>query len=328
MEIILELRNLGKYFPVSRSFLKYNKKNYVVRAVDDITLNIYKGETIGIVGESGSGKTTLGRLILRIYSPSAGNVIYNGTDISSLSDKDLLSFRKKLQMVFQDPLSSLDPRMTVRDILEEPMKIHELGSEEVIEKRIDELIGLVGLNTRHKNRYPHEFSGGQRQRIGIARALSTEPDVIVCDEPVSSLDVSIQGQIVNLLKEMQSKFNLTYVFITHNMTMVRHISHRIAVMYMGKIVELMERDVIFENAKHPYTQALIASVPSHKRAHKNKKNKPILKGEIPSLTSIPDGCCFHPRCPIAEDQCKQIVPLLEEKEKGHFAACHLVPKNS
>lgn len=327
MEIIVELKNLGKYFPVNKNFLKCNPNGYLVRAVDNITLNIYKGETIGIVGESGSGKTTFGRLILRIYTPSTGNVIYNGTDISSLSDKDLLSFRKKLQMVFQDPLSSLNPRMTVRDILEEPMKIHHLGSEEAIGKKIDELIGLVGLNTGHKNRYPHEFSGGQRQRIGIARALSTEPDVIVCDEPVSSLDVSIQGQIINLLKEMQLKFNLTYVFITHNMTMVRHISHRIAVMYMGKIVELMERDGVFENAKHPYTQALIASVPSHKRVPKNKKKKPILKGEIPSLTSLPAGCCFHPRCPVAEEQCKQIVPLLEEKERGHFAACHLVPKN-
>lgn len=325
MKIIVEVKNIKKYFPVNKNFLSNNRNNRNVKAVDNVTLSIAKGETIGIVGESGSGKTTLGRLILRIYTPTEGNVIYNGVDISDISYADFQPYKKKLQMIFQDTLSSLNPRMTVKDILEEPMQIHSLGDKEERDGRINKLLGLVGLHKGHKNRYPHEFSGGQRQRIGIARALATEPEVIVCDEPVSSLDVSIQAQIINLLKEMQSVFNLTYIFITHNIVMVRHISHRVAIMYMGKIVELMESDVIFKNPLHPYTQALISSVP--KTMPKRQACKDFLKGEI-STTSLPSGCRFHPRCPLAEEKCRQIDPVLEEKEKNHFVACHRVSKTS
>lgn len=324
MKPIVELKNIRKYFPVNKNILSNKVSSEKVMAVDNISIHINKGETFGIVGESGSGKTTLGRLILRIYTPTTGNVIFNGTDISGISYKDFKPYQKKLQMIFQDPLSSLNPRMTVKDILEEPMHIHNIGTSPARESKINELLGLVGLQKEHKNRYPHEFSGGQRQRIGIARALATEPDVIVCDEPVSSLDVSIQAQIINLLKDMQSAFNLTYIFITHNIIMVRHISHRVGIMYMGRIVELMERDVIFKNPLHPYTQALISSVP--KGTLDKKSENLVLKGEIPNLTSLPSGCRFHPRCPFAEDQCAKNDPLLEEKEKGHFVACHLVKK--
>lgn len=324
MKIIVDVKNAKKYFPINKSFLSNNRNMENVKAVDNVTLSIIKGETIGVVGESGSGKTTLGRLILHIYTPTEGNVIYNGVDISNISYSDFQPYKKKLQMIFQDPLSSLNPRMTVKDILEEPMRIHNLGTTEERDGKINKLLGLVGLHKGHKNRYPHEFSGGQRQRIGIARALATEPEVIVCDEPVSSLDVSIQAQIINLLKEMQSVFNLTYIFITHNIVMVRHISHRVAIMYMGKIVELMESDVIFKNPLHPYTKALISSVPQ--AIPKRKTGKDILWGEISTLTSLPSGCRFHPRCPLAEETCRQIDPALEEKEKNHFVACHRVSK--
>lgn len=321
-ECIVSVKNLTKCFQLKKNFMDFNKRDEFVNAVENISLNIHKGETIGIVGESGSGKTTLGKLILRLYKPTTGNVIYNGEEITNLEEHQLFAIRKKLQMIFQDPLSSLNPRMTVREILEEPMMIHAMGDSPKRNKKITELMDLVGLSPLLKNRYPHEFSGGQRQRIGIARALSTEPEVIVCDEPVSSLDVSIQAQIINLLEQLQSKFKLTYIFITHNITMVRHISHRVAIMYMGQIVELMEGSEIFKNALHPYTKALINSVPLN--VPKKREKEHLLKGEIPGPLSIPSGCRFHTRCPFAEQKCREEIPVFEEKEKGHFAACHLI----
>lgn len=321
---IVNIKNITKNFPLKKNFMSFSSKVDYVNAVENVSLIIYKGETIGIVGESGSGKTTLGKLILRVYKPTTGNVIYNGDDITNLDEAQLFPLRRKLQMVFQDPLSSLNPRMTVREILEEPMIIHAVGNSMERNKNVDELLDFVGLSQVIKNRYPHEFSGGQRQRIGIARALATKPEVVVCDEPVSSLDVSIQAQIINLLEQLQQQFKLTYVFVTHNMMMVRHISHRVGIMYMGQIVELMEGNVIIEKSLHPYTRALIHSIPSNSPV--KKSHEQVLKGEIPSPLSVPPGCRFHTRCPLAEERCRVEIPVFEEKEKDHFVACHLVPK--
>lgn len=314
---LIEVRNLKQYFDINMGFFSTKP----LKAVDDISFSIKQGETLGLVGESGCGKTTAGRSILHLYQPTAGEVIYRGKKIETKSD--IREFRKKATMVFQDPYSSLDPRMTVADIIGEPLDIHKMySSKEERRERILTLMEHVGLNSEHAARYAHEFSGGQRQRVGIARALAVNPDFIVCDEPVSALDVSIQAQVINMFGELQEKMNLTYLFIAHDLLVVRHISDRIAVMYLGHMVELASADEIYNRPLHPYTQALISAVPvpDPKVAKANKRI--TLTGEIPSPLNTPSGCPFHTRCPYATDLCKEVVPAFEEIEKGRFVACH------
>ena len=314
---LIEVKHLKQYFDINTGFFQTKP----LKAVDDISFSIREGETLGLVGESGCGKTTAGRSILNLYKPTAGEIIYRGKKIATKSD--IREFRKKATMVFQDPYSSLDPRMTVADIIGEPLDIHKMySSQEERRERILSLMEHVGLNSEHAARYAHEFSGGQRQRVGIARALAVRPDFIVCDEPVSALDVSIQAQVINMFDELQEKMNLTYLFIAHDLLVVRHISDRIAVMYLGHMVELADADAIYERPLHPYTKALISAVPvpDPKVAKANKRIS--LTGEIPSPLNTPSGCPFHTRCPYATDLCKEAVPAFEEIEKGRFVACH------
>ncbi|MFM6929219.1 MAG: ABC transporter ATP-binding protein [Bdellovibrio sp.] len=317
-EIILEAKNIKKYFPIKKGLLLREVAS--VKAVDDVSLAIRKGETFGLVGESGCGKSTLGRTLIRLYEPTAGTIQFEGQDFLKLKGDGLRKKRKDMQMIFQDPYASLDPRMTVGQIIRQPMDIHNVDTPENRTKRVLELIELVGLRKSAVNRYPHEFSGGQRQRICIARAIALNPELIICDEPVSALDVSIQAQILNLLEDLQQKLGLTYIFISHDLSVIEHICDRIAVMYLGKIVEIADRDELFKNPTHPYTQALIGAIP--RVGHGKKKIKKSLGGEVPSPINPPSGCSFHTRCPYVMDICKSKVPVLEGAN-NHLKACWL-----
>nr|WP_295905880.1 dipeptide ABC transporter ATP-binding protein [uncultured Bdellovibrio sp.] len=317
-EIILEAKNVKKHFPIRKGLLLREVAS--VKAVDDVSLVVRKGETLGLVGESGCGKSTLGRTLIRLYEPTAGAINFDGQDFLGLKGEALRKKRKNMQMIFQDPYASLDPRMTVGQIIRQPMDIHGVGSVAERNQRVLELIELVGLRKAHVNRYPHEFSGGQRQRISIARAIALNPELIICDEPVSALDVSIQAQILNLLKDLQEKLKLTYVFISHDLSVIEHTCDRIAVMYLGKIVEIADRDELFRNPQHPYTQALIGAIP--RVGQGKKKMKKSLSGEVPSPINPPSGCAFHPRCPYKMDICASQTPTLDGTGT-HKKACWL-----
>lgn len=316
---LLEVKNLKQYFQIKGEGLF--EKNKEVKAVDDISFHINQGETLGIVGESGCGKSTTGRAILRLNKVTSGEINFQGEDILKVSKKEMRKLRKKIQVIFQDPYASLNPKQTVGDILYEALAIQDVVPKKQRKDRITELLAEVGLPADAADRYPHEFSGGQRQRIGISRALAVDPEIIVCDEAVSALDVSVQAQVLNLLKRLQDEFNLTYLFISHDLGVVRHISDRVIVMYLGKIVEIATKDQLFEKPQHPYTQALLSSIPE---IGKKKKDRIILKGDVPSPLNPPTGCRFHTRCPLAMDICKQKEPKLLETEFGHKVACHLV----
>ena len=320
-DILLEVKNLKKHFVQNKGFLKGKKS--VVKAVDGVDFFIYKGETLGIVGESGCGKSTTGKMIMQLLEPTEGEVFFEGADIVKMPPNDIRHLRKEFQMIFQDPYASLNPGMKVREILREPFIIHGYNRKD-IDAKVTELLKVVGLNSYHADRYPHEFSGGQRQRIGIARALALNPKLIVADEPVSALDVSIQSQILNLMKDLQKSFNLTYLFIAHDLSVVEHISDRIAVMYLGNIVELADKQSLYKEPLHPYTQALLSAIPVPNP--KVKKERIILKGDIPSPANPPKGCVFHTRCPLVMGSCKTIKPQLKEVESNHFVACHLYNK--
>lgn len=313
--VLIEVKDLSKHFNVGR--------NLVLKAVDDVTFNIYKGETFGVVGESGCGKTTCGRTVLGMYDATKGQVLYEGKDIHSMNKKERFDFKKKAQYIFQDPYASLDPRMTIGSIIAEGMDVHFKMTEEERQNKIDRLLNIVGLNKEHGARFPHELSGGQRQRVGIARSLAVEPEFIVCDEPISALDVSIQAQIVNLLNKLQNEMGLTYMFISHDLSMVKHISDRIAVMYLGSVAELAQADMIYEDSLHPYTQALISAIPVPD-PHVGRQNKRIrIEGEVPSPINVPPGCKFADRCPKCMDICRKENPRLREVKPEHFVACHL-----
>ena len=315
---LVEARGLKKYFPVKE---KLGRVKYI-HAVENVSLHIDEGETLGLVGESGCGKTTLGRTLLRLYEPSGGQIFYRGEDITKA---DMLPLRRKMQIIFQDPAGSLNPRMTVSEIIAEPIDIHGLAESKAARKeKVDSLLSLVGLNSEHANRYPHEFSGGQQQRVGIARALAVEPEFIVCDEPVSALDVSIQSQIVNILEDMQKELRLTYLFISHDISVVRHISQRIGVMYLGHLVELAASFELCQNPLHPYTRALLSAVPIPDPQFTRNRKRLILKGEIPNPMDLSPGCCFSSLCPQARDGCREKVPELTEQGPGHMVACHFI----
>ena len=325
---LLEVENLRKYFPVKGN--KLLEKKYV-QAVEAVSLSIYKGETLGLVGESGCGKTTLGRTIIRLYEPTSGRIVYDGTPIYD-SEKNIsvkmLPYRRKMQIIFQDPSGSLDPRMTVGEIIGEALDIHGLApSKKERTERIRQLLEEVGLNTEHANRFPHEFSGGQQQRVGIARALAVDPEFIVCDEPISALDVSIQSQVVNMLEDLQTNKGLTYLFIAHDVSVVRHISDRIGVMYLGCLVELAESHELCNHPIHPYTKTLLSAVPLPDPEKSRARQRILLEGDIPSPINPPSGCRFHTRCPYATDRCRQEMPVLKEYGPGHFGACHLLEQN-
>ncbi|WP_409274087.1 ABC transporter ATP-binding protein [Neobacillus sp. SCS-31] len=319
-EAILKVENIKKHFPISNP-LPFKKSTQSVKAVDGVSFDVYPGETLGIVGESGCGKSTMARLINQLIRPTDGKVLFKGQDLANLADKDLRVSRKSIQMVFQNPYASLDPRKTIRQLLAEPLEIHQVGDRKSRNERVIELLEVVGLNSYHADRYPHEFSGGQRQRINIARALALNPDVIICDEPVSALDVSVQAQVINLLKDLQEKFGLTYIFISHDLNVVRYMCDRIAVMYLGKIVEIGTYKEIYENPLHPYTKALLSAVPTE--SPYEKKERIILTGDVPSPVNPPSGCHFHKRCPFAMDICKTAVPVLEQRDLQQKVACHL-----
>lgn len=315
---LLKVENLVKSFPIHGGL--FSREIASVKAVQDISFEIKKGETLGLVGESGCGKSTLGRCIVRLHDTTSGKIIYNGKDITHIEGDELREIRKKIQIIFQDPYASLNPRMTIGAILEEPLIIHNLfDSVKDRQDRIRELIDLVGLRPEHLNRYPHEFSGGQRQRVGIARALAVNPELIVCDEPVSALDVSIQAQVINLLMELQQKLGLTYVFIAHDLKVVEHVSNRVAVMYLGKIVEMADAEELYKNPKHPYTKALLSAIPVPDP--RRKEERIILTGDVPSPINPPSGCHFHPRCPSAGPECKTQTPVLQTTGNNHIASC-------
>ena len=319
MSALLEVKHLKKYFPITGGFIK--KKIGDVKAVDDVSFYVNERETLGIVGESGCGKSTMGRSVLRLVEPTEGEVIFDGTDVRALNPKELRAFRKNMQIVFQDPFSSLDPRWTIDKILAEPLKQHTDLSKAEIDKRVLELLEEVGLPAYHASKYPHEFSGGQRQRIGLAKALTLNPKFIVCDEPVSALDVSIQSQVLNLMKDLQKTYQLSYLFISHDLSVVKYISDRIAVMYLGHIVETAESEELFANKLHPYTQALVSAIPLPD-PHK-KRNRVVLGGDVPNPANPPSGCTFHKRCSQCMDICSKEAPSMREVRKGHFVACHL-----
>ena len=320
---LLQVESLTKYFYKPQGL--FGQKKQIVKSVDHVTFDIMRNETLGLVGESGCGKTTVGRTITRLYEPTDGKIIFDGKDISHLTKKELLPYRKKMQMIFQDPYASLNARMTVMDIIREALDLHsDLKTKEEKSKRVYELLDRVGLMREHANRYPHEFSGGQRQRIGIARALAVDPEFIVCDEPISALDVSIQAQVVNMLEDLQREFGLTYLFIAHDLSMVRHISDRIGVMYLGKLVEIGPSEEIYSHHLHPYTEALLSSVPVPDPEKARIKEQIVLQGDIPSPIDPPSGCRFRTRCPRACEQCAQAEPELKPVGNDHFVACHLV----
>jgi oligopeptide transport system ATP-binding protein len=316
-EIILDVQNLKKYFPVRSGF-----KNLTLKAVDGVSFSIGKGETLGLVGESGCGKTTVGRTLLHLYKPTDGKVIFEGEEVT---EKNINEMRKKMQMVFQDPYSSLNPRMTVEDIIGEPLDVHHLYANKAERReKVLSLMELVGLNSEHATRYAHEFSGGQRQRIGIARALAVKPDFIVCDEPVSALDVSIQAQIINMFEELQEKLGLSYLFIAHDLLVVQHISKRIAVMYLGKLVEIADADELCNHPIHPYSISLLSAVPIPDPKIERNRKRIVLEGDVPSPLAMPEGCPFRTRCKYASEKCSKEMPLLTDRGNGHFAACHNV----
>jgi oligopeptide transport system ATP-binding protein len=322
-DIILEVKNLKMYFPVGSGFLSRKPVGYV-KAVDDVSFTVKRGETLGLVGESGCGKTTTGRCILQLYKATAGQVIFDGQDLTSMNSKTMRGMRREMQVIFQDPYSSLNPRMTAGNIIGEPLIVHGLVANKTeYRNKVAELLTNVGLNPYMADRFPHEFSGGQRQRIGVARALSVSPKFIVADEPVSALDVSIQAQIINLLEDLQEQFNLTYLFIAHDLSVVRHISDRVGVMYLGHLVEMAERNEIYRNPIHPYTKALLSAVPIPDPVLDAQRERVLLTGEVPSPLNPPSGCVFHPRCPVADDTCSQILPELREVETDHYSACIL-----
>ena len=320
-EVLLDVKDLVMHFPLTQGII-FQRKVGAVRAVDGISFQIKRGETLGLVGESGCGKSTTGRAILQLYRPTAGNVIFEGQDLTKLRGEQMRRMRRQVQMIFQDPYASLNPRMTVGSIIGEPLEIHSLAKGREKTARVQELLSVVGLNPYFANRYPHEFSGGQRQRIGIARALAVNPSFIVCDEPISALDVSIQAQIINLLEELQNEFGLTYLFIAHDLSVVRHISDRIAVMYLGKIVELAHHLELYRNPLHPYTKALLSAVPIPDPVIERKRERIILTGDVPSPVNPPPGCRFHTRCPLADTICREQEPEFREVTPGHWAACH------
>lgn len=322
-QVLVKVEQLKKHFPITQGIL-IQKQVGAVRAVDGITFDIYRGETLGLVGESGCGKTTAGRTLLQLYRPTAGQVNFDGIELSSIKGESLRKLRQRMQMIFQDPYASLNPRWTISRIVSEPMRVHNLSPGKARLERVKDLLELVQLNTLFLNRYPHEFSGGQRQRIGIARALASDPEFIVCDEPISALDVSIQAQVVNLLEDLQQKFGLTYLFIAHDLSMVRHICNRVAVMYLGVIVELTSRNELYDNPLHPYTQALLSAVPIPDPRETRARQRIILPGDPPSPIDPPKGCRFHPRCPIVMEICSQEEPTWREVGPGHWVACHAV----
>jgi oligopeptide transport system ATP-binding protein len=322
-EVLVRVENLKKYFPITRGII-IQRQVGAVKAVDGVSFDIRQGETLGLVGESGCGKSTTGRTILQLYRPTAGDVYFEDVNLAELKGNPLRRMRRRMQMIFQDPYASLNPRMTVGNIIGEPLEVHNVASGKERRDQVQELLALVGLNPYFVNRYPHEFSGGQRQRIGVARALALQPDFIVCDEPISALDVSIQAQVVNLLEELQERLGLTYIFIAHDLSMVRHISDRVAVMYLGKIVELTDRDTLYRNPLHPYTQALLSAVPVPDPFVEEKRQRIILEGDLPSPAHPPVGCNFNSRCPVAIDVCFETEPELIVVGEAQQCACHLV----
>lgn len=321
--VLLKTKNLVKHFPIRHGFI-FKRQTGAVRAVDDFSIEVRRGETLGLVGESGCGKTTVGLTILQYYRPDAGQVLYEGTDLAQLKGEALRQMRRKMQMIFQDPYASLNPRMTVGQIVAEPLAAHGVARGKERSEKVAALLQAVGLNPDYRYRYPHEFSGGQRQRVGIARAIALQPALIVCDEPISALDVSIQAQVVNLLEDLQKQLNLTYIFIAHDLSMVRHISDRVAVMYLGVLAELASRDELYNNPLHPYTQALLSAVPIPDPPAERRRQQIILEGSVPSPVNPPSGCRFRTRCPLAMSICAEEKPAFREMSPGHFVACHAV----
>ena len=321
-KVLLKVENLKKYFPIRTGMFARHTGD--VRAVDDISFEVYEGETLGIVGESGCGKSTTGRVIMRLHEPTDGKVTFDGVELTGLSAEEMRKTRREIQMVFQDPYASLNPRHTVEKILMEPLIVHGIGTAAEQKKKVIEYLEIVGLSSYHAKRYPHQFSGGQRQRIGIARALMTNPKLIIADEPVSALDVSIQAQVLNLMQKLQEDLNLTYIFIAHDLGVVRHISNRVGVMYLGRMVELAPSENLYAEPLHPYTQALLSAVPIPDTVY--EREKILLTGDIPSPSSPPTGCTFHTRCPLVMDMCKKQVPQFKEVKPGHSVACHLYDK--
>ncbi len=320
---LLEVKNLKKYFNLRGGFFSQSNAG-IIKAVDDISFSIKKGETFGLVGESGCGKSTTARVILRLIPHSSGSVIYEGNDIFKLNSKQMFGVRRDIQIIFQDPYASLSPRMTIGDIVSEPLEIHRVGNKKKRIKKVKELLDVVGLNPEHLNRYPHEFSGGQRQRIGIARALALTPKILLCDEPVSALDVSVQAQILNLLADLQKEFNLTYLFIAHDLSVVKHVSNRVGVMYLGKLVEIANSEDLYSKPLHPYTMGLLSAVPIPDPRLERERKRIVLEGDVPSPLNPPSGCSFHPRCQLAKDICSKEAPPLKDyggEGKEHFAAC-------
>jgi oligopeptide transport system ATP-binding protein len=320
-EVILKVENLKKHFPIMRGI--FRRQVGAVKAVDGVSFYVHRGETLGLVGESGCGKSTTGRVILQLYPVTSGNIYFEGEDVTALRGEALRHVRPRLQMIFQDPHASLNPRMTVGSIVAEPLREHSVVRGQKLKARVEELLDLVGMDPAFANRYPHEFSGGQRQRIGIARALALNPDFIVCDEPIAALDVSIQAQVVNLLEELQDELGLTYLFISHDLSMIRHIADRVAVMYLGKIMELAARRDLYREPLHPYSQALLSAVPIPDPVREEKRERIILTGDVPNPANPPQGCVFHTRCPVAVDRCSQEIPEWRELRPSHWAACHL-----
>ena len=319
---LIDVRDLKMYFPLTQGIILQRTVGYV-KAVDGISFSIERGQTLGLVGESGSGKTTIGRTIIRLYKPTSGQILFQNKDLATMQGEPLRQVRRQVQMVFQDPYASLNPRFTIGTLISEPMQIYKMGSNQELRDRTVELLRVVGLRPEYIDRYPHEFSGGQRQRIAVARALSINPEFVIADEPVSALDVSVRAQVLNLLQRLQQQFNLTYLFVSHDLSVVRHVADRIAVMYLGRIVELSDRDELYVSPKHPYTKALLSAVPIPDPKLEKKRQRIILSGDLPSPINIPSGCRFHTRCPMAQQICREVEPAFELKEgREHYAACH------